>query len=286
MEKTEKIKIIKVGELLKETLFDYRQNWQKFGYLLVIPLIISFVMNLVSYLFVSFGQSLNLWVTLILGLLAVIFFIAFFVFYIFVYIAQFLLINDLSAEVNFSNLMEWLKKAKPYFWRIVAISIIYAFISILLLTPGMFYFYFVFYRLIFTYIVYAIISILGLILLLIPGIFFMVAYAFTVYAGVIDDLIFENSFGYSRKLIKGYWWAVFGRFVVGLLLLYLFVGLISLLFMLLNYLLSLFLSASVATGLASLLYNLVSIFIGLLVGPLSIIYSYKIYISLKSVKGL
>lgn len=257
MEKTEKIKIIKVGELLKETFSDYGQSWQKFAYLLVIPLVLSFVMNLVSYLFVAFGQGLNLWVTLILGLLAVIFFIAFFVFYIFVYIAQFLLIKDLSVEVDFSNLKEWLKRAKPYFWRIVAISI-----------------------------VYALVAVFGMILFLIPGIFFMVAYAFTVYAGIVEDLNFENSFGYSRKLVKGYWWAVFGRFVVGLLLLYLFVGLISLLFMPLNYLFSLFLSASAATGLSSLLYNLVSIFIGLLLGPLSIIYSYKIYTSLKGVKGL
>jgi hypothetical protein len=257
MEKTEKLKIIKVGDLLKETFSDYRQNWQKFGYLLVIPLVLFYLMTLISYTIEIYQQSLSLWFVVLFGIISIIIFFIFYIFYIFVYIAQFLLIKDLSAEVNFGNLSDWLKKAKPYFWRIIAISI-----------------------------VYALATFFGILLLIIPGVFFMVAYAFTVYAGIIEDINFENSFGYSRKLVKGYWWAVFGRFILGLLLLYLFVGLISLFFIPLKSLFSIFLTDMAAAGLSSLLFSLISIFIGLLVGPLFIIYSYKIYTSLKGVKGL
>lgn len=58
----------------------------------------------------------------------------------------------------------------------------------------------------------------GFVLLIIPGILFMVWYAFAAYV-----LVFEGQRGWSalkrsKKLVKGYWWAILGRLIVLILL--------------------------------------------------------------------
>lgn len=73
----------------------------------------------------------------------------------------------------------------------------------------------------------------GLILLLIPGIWLGTLLSFTYYAIAVRNCGF-NALDYSRSLIKGRWWAVFGRnlllglcFVLLFILLALAIGIIS-----------------------------------------------------------
>ena len=63
--------------------------------------------------------------------------------------------------------------------------------------------------------------IVGVILLIIPGIVFYVWFAFTSPVIVIEDKAYAGAMGRSRQLVKGSWWRVFGI----LLLIALLVGL-------------------------------------------------------------
>lgn len=53
----------------------------------------------------------------------------------------------------------------------------------------------------------------GLILLIIPGLIFIVWFAFTFYAVVIDNHKIKEAFSASRQLVKGRWWKVLWRLV-------------------------------------------------------------------------
>ncbi|MBP0009943.1 hypothetical protein [Roseofilum sp. Belize Diploria] len=54
---------------------------------------------------------------------------------------------------------------------------------------------------------------LGLIVLIVPGIWLSIRYSFTYYAIALRDCGFD-AMGYSQSLVKGRWWAAFGRFVL------------------------------------------------------------------------
>lgn len=252
-----KPKIILTGELIKSALSDYRQNWQKFAYLLLIPLVISYIVSVGSYVLDKFtGKTDWPWqVALLAVIVFIIFFIAFAALYVFTYISEFLLLKDLTQEVSFKNLREWYKRAKPYFWVSVGVSIIYT-----------------------------ILTLLGLALLIIPGIIFGIFYCFTIYAVMFEDHKFEGSFGRSRELVRGYWWPVFGRILAGIAIIYLVYIVIGGIFAGIAWLLAAALQVP-SSDMFKLIYDLVSVFVGLAVGPLTMIYTYKIYQSLRSVKG-
>jgi len=252
METIPKPKLIGVKELINLTLKTYADNWQKFATLLIIPLTLSFLMNLTFY-GLQFYE--NLWLWLIWESVMVVFFIAFIALYFFSYLSQFLLLGNLDQEVSFSNLKDWYKKTLPYIWPMAMVSL-----------------------------VYSIFAILGFIALIIPGIVIMVYYSFAIYAVMFENNKFEGAFGRSRELVKGYWWAVFGRFVAGILLIYLAYLSLSAIFWLLHWGMVFLFNFFISTDLAGLLYNLLSVFMGLVAGPLAIIYTYKIYNSLKEMK--
>jgi hypothetical protein len=88
----------------------------------------------------------------------------------------------------------------------------------------------------------------------------------------------------SRELVKGYWWAVFGRFAAGLIVIYAFYLIVGGVLALLNWLLIITTGIIIDKNTGNLLYSLLSIFIGLVIGPLTILYTYNIYKSLKAVK--
>lgn len=255
MEKTTKPKIINLSELVGSTLKTYRANWQKFAVLLILPLALSFFINLFFYAAENLYGGFSPLAWLIWGIIALVFFVVFLLLYFFAYISQFLLLRDLNQEVNFSKLTDWYKKTLPYFWPIVLVSLVY---------------------LIFTF--------AGFVALIIPGVIIMVYYSFTIYAVMFEENKFEGAFGKSRELVRGYWWAVFGRFLFGLLLMYLAYSIIGAVFWVLGLAAEFSLGLSLSKDLGNMLYNLLSVFIGLIAGPLSIIYSYKIYNSLKEIK--
>ena len=54
----------------------------------------------------------------------------------------------------------------------------------------------------------------GFILLIIPGIIFSVWFSFSQYAFVVDDTRGVAALKRSKELVRGYWWPVFGRTIL------------------------------------------------------------------------
>ncbi|MFA6525963.1 MAG: hypothetical protein WCT26_00930 [Candidatus Buchananbacteria bacterium] len=251
-------KIAPIRDLIKSSLSDYRQNWQKFAYLLIIPLLITYLASIGSFALSNFANT-SVWpwqLSVAAGVVFLVLIVAFAYLYVLTYISEFLLLKDLSQEVNFSNLREWYKKAQPYFWISVAVSLIFTLLAVI-----------------------------GFILVIIPGIIFCIFYGFTIYAVIFEDHKFEGAFGRSRELVRGYWWAVFGRFVGAGAIVYVAYIIIGGIFAGIIWLIALALHLQSNEALFKLMYDLLSVFIGLAAGPLSMIYTYKIFKSLKEVKN-
>lgn len=253
--KSAKPKIIGVSELISSTWDTYKANWQKFATLLIIPLALSFIVNLLSYGINKFLPDLAWFFVLAIFLVAIPVFVISFILSINAQIAQFLLLADLSQPVNFGNLRDWLKRTWPYFWVVIAVSLVY----------GIFSFF-------------------SLLALIIPGIVVMVLYAFTLFVVFFEEKKFEGSFGKSRELVRGYFWPVLGRFCVGILIIWLFYFIFGGLLGGLTFGLIKLAVGTVPKDVLDLYSNLFSVAIGLVAGPLTLIYTYNIYKSLKEVK--
>lgn len=117
-------------------------------------------------------------------------------------------------------------------------------------------------------ILYSLVLVVGLILLVIPGIIFLIWFGLGYLAIVFDDYKTIEAFKRSKELVKGYWWAIFGRFV--------FWSLFSLLIGFLIFLLRI-ISGSDYVAIIS---NLVS----LVITPLSVAYFAVVYQDIKSIK--
>jgi uncharacterized membrane protein len=63
-----------------------------------------------------------------------------------------------------------------------------------------------------------ILTVLGIIALIIPGIYLGVGYIFAILFGVFGGFDFWTSMEYSRRLVHTNWWKFFGFFLVLLLL--------------------------------------------------------------------
>lgn len=110
---------------------------------------------------------------------------------------------------------------------------------------------------------------LGLILLIIPGIVFYVWFSFATYVLITEDLKGFKALNKSREYTRGRWWAVFGRL--------LFIFLISL-----SYFVFYFGVSSIVPLQINLVINPL---IRSLLIPLGVIYTYFLYVHLKSLKN-
>ena len=106
---------------------------------------------------------------------------------------------------------------------------------------------------------------LGFLLLIIPGIIFMVWFAFLSYIIVCEGIYYIAAFKRSKELVRGYWWQVFSKNLFLILLAFPIVSFFSFVFLKAPYLSSFF---------------LVIIF-----SPFFMIYNYIIYKELKSIKS-
>ncbi len=103
-----------------------------------------------------------------------------------------------------------------------------------------------------------IIILIGFALFIIPGIILSVWFGFPLYSFVFDDVKGGKALTASKNLVKGYWWAVFGRLCLLFIVMYVisfipFLGLLINLFILM---------------------------------PFSIVYGYVIFEDLKRIKAL
>lgn len=110
-------------------------------------------------------------------------------------------------------------------------------------------------------------------LLIIPGIIFSVYYSFAVYAFFFEGQKGIKAIKRSKALVKGYWWPVAGR-VLGLsLIIWLFMMLVSIPGMM-----------AVEDSWFWNLWNAVVQIISYLIGPMTMLFSYKIYRDLVNIK--
>lgn len=130
--------------------------------------------------------------------------------------------------------------AKPFFWRYVVLSLMIGFVIL-----G------------------------GLILLVIPGIIFMVWFSFSYYVLIEEGISGVDAMKRSKSLVSGKWFAVFGRLLV------VFIGgiVIGSIF-------------SVLTGMVdqmvgATLISIVGMFANAVVAPISVAYLYLLYKELK-----
>ena len=125
--------------------------------------------------------------------------------------------------------------------------------------------------LIWTTLLVAVVVILGLIALIIPGIYLAVAFSFVTFSIVLEDKKGLAALRASRALIKDHWWAVFGRFLA--------LGVIIVLaFIVLSIIVGLF--TGIASPAGQVAVNATSLVGAIFVTPFSLLYSFAIYSSL------
>jgi len=110
-------------------------------------------------------------------------------------------------------------------------------------------------------------------LLIIPGIIFSIFYSFAVYA-----LVFEGKKGMaaikrSKELVKNYWWPVAGRLVAFALLIWLF-----------SMILAIPVTMVEKYSLWWHIWNTIFQIISFIIGPIALLFSYKIYQDLVNIK--
>jgi len=220
---------------LKKFIFIYLWG---FVYALVPMLVVSLVFGLKFWLGDNASDSFYI-AAFIVTAISVLFLIYF---AIRAYISIFLLVkNDYQGQE-----LELFKESKKYFWNYLGVVI-----------PV------------------AIFTILWSLLLIIPGIIFGIFYSFAVFIFFFEGKEGLDAISASKKLVKGYWWPVFGR--------YLLIGLIALVF-------SIIITAPIsAKGIdkSSAFFqgwNFLVQIINYLVGPIYLIYGYNIYRDLVKIK--
>ncbi len=113
--------------------------------------------------------------------------------------------------------------------------------------------------------------ILWSLLFIIPGIIAALCYSLATWSYLCEGFTGTKTLKRSKELIKGYWWAVFGRFFAVFGTYYVLIITIS----------SFFEEESLALTIFSILVQITVI----IITPLLVIYSYLIYLDLRKIKG-
>lgn len=239
---TSKAKLSPVSDLLKKSWAIFTLAANKFIWLQVVPVFIGLVpMAIVvsAWGFIRWLKPAGLLVQFInvgfgfFGLIALVFFV-----YISVLsaIAPYALIQDPRNDRTFKEL---LLLAKPFAWVFIAVSLLYALIIV-----G------------------------GILLLIIPGIYWAVNYAFAHLVVYYEKTDAKQALKRSKELVSGYWWPIFGRFAA--------IGLIQIVLRLPVYLFP-----QSQQGAANFVIGLLNFSIA----PVFLIYTYVLYQELGSIKS-
>lgn len=116
----------------------------------------------------------------------------------------------------------------------------------------------------------AVVTVLGFIALIIPGIIFMVWFAFSYFVLIFEDKHGTEAMKASKAYVKGKWWAVFGRYAF-LVLIGIFVSVVVGM-----------LTAVVESGIENIGGVLVSVIANVVIVPVAVAYSYLMYKDLSS----
>jgi len=115
-----------------------------------------------------------------------------------------------------------------------------------------------------------IVILIGFVLFIIPGIYLSIALGFYYFTLILENKRGWDSAQASKDLVKGYWWAVFGRILLFAIVIAVIAGILGGIVEILD--------SEILSGVLSALINIV-------VTPFGVAFSYLIYKSLKSAKG-
>jgi len=244
MSENNKLQLTPIFENLEMALKEWWKNLKKFILVYLWGMLFSLVALAIVAIFFGLdwwlGDRSNIVLHTVTLLVAIGGFLAAFYFYLRAYISIFLLVkkNYIGEE------LEIFKESGKYFW---------SYLSLALLT--------------------VILVLLWSLLLIIPGIIYSVFYSLAVYIFFFEDKKGWAAIRRSTSLVEGYWWPVFGRFVVlGLL--------VWVLMMFISWPLSLVEEHSAFFQ----IWNLVVQVVSFLVGPIIMLYTYNIYKNLVQIK--
>lgn len=238
------------------------RNWQQLVLLTLIPMILTTILAILSFFmkwitYVPFDQIEAHTKDYTIDLLGFVFLVSPSVFsnvplaisialffsilgglvYLLTSVAQLVVLKNDGQGLDFSLVVS---QSFPYLWK-----------------------YFIFL------VLYSLIMVAGLILLVVPGIIFLIWFGLGYLAVVFDDCKPIEALKKSKELVNGYWWAIFGRFVFWSV----FSILISFLILLLRVI--------SGSDYVAIISNLVS----LIITPLSVAYFAVVYQDIKSIKG-
>lgn len=112
----------------------------------------------------------------------------------------------------------------------------------------------------------AILLLLWTLLLIIPGIIFSIFYSMAIYVYFFEGKTGMEAIKRSKELVKGYWWAVAGRFGFLALVIWIFSVIISIPMFLVD-------EGSLFWQIWDALVQIIS----MLIGPIAILFSYSVY---------
>ncbi len=118
----------------------------------------------------------------------------------------------------------------------------------------------------------------GCVLLILPGIYLAVIFAFFLYGIVSEEYSVVDSFKYSARLVQGRWWPVFGSMLVPALFIFPLIIIMGLILAIVGV----FLFASgVNPLLIAIIVGLVNAILNILIVPLFNIFFVKLYVRLQ-----
>ncbi len=244
-------KLNKPKDLIKATFSDYKQHVLKFIELIaysligILPFIVILFVGMAAVLGKNNFDSNSVTINYpALGIMTV-FLIASLVLAI-IYSIKAQVGSIILLKKNFSvSAKESFKQAKPYIWPFLGLSLL---LGVLVIAWGL--------------------------LFIIPAFIFGVYYGFAQYVMVAEDKRPFSSVERSYDLIKNYWWPVFGRFCLLMLL-----GVLA------DLIVWLPTKFMVDGGLAFNIYSVFANLVWIFISPFFMIYSYKVYENLKKIKS-
>jgi len=241
--KPKKQKITKSFTLLSNAIEEWWKNLGKFvmmyvwGILLaLVPMIILGGLSVLDNLTASGGMAMRIVIVVIATICML------FVLYFFIrsYAGLFLLVKK-----NYQG-KTWdiYKETKKYFWP---------YFGLVILT--------------------SVFILLWSLLLIIPGIIFSILYAMAVYIFFFEGKKGMTAIKASVRLVKGYWWPLFGRFVLLGVILWIFMMFVSIPLYVFE-----------ENGALFNAWNVVVQIVSFLIGPISLLFGYNIYKDLVKLK--